>query len=173
MTTILLLVLMLPTPYQKPLTWLTPLINNHHQRVAFIAGCIAKEAGKSEQETEATILASLLHDIGVVVEKKEFQELVDTENSNENEFCHALVGSYLLNDLKIFPEIAQLVKYHHLPYGAKTNPISDTDVVPEMAYIIHLADRIDILLDRSKPALEQRQYIVDKITKSAEKKVPS
>jgi len=150
----------------KALDLVNPLINNHHQRVAFIAGSIAKEAGKTNKEIEDTVIASLLHDIGVVVEK-EFHELVTVEDDYDNELCHVLVGSFLLNGLNIFPAISMLVKYHHSPYGAKTNPLSDTDIIPETSYIIHLADRIDVLLDRSKPALEQRDFIISKISKVA------
>jgi len=153
----------------KALDLVNPLINNHHQRVAFIAGSIAKEAGKSTKEIENIIIASLLHDIGVVVEK-EFHELADPDDNYENEFCHVIVGSYLLDGLNIFPNISQLVKYHHSPYSAKTNPLSDTDEIPELAYIIHLADRIDILINRDKPALEQKSNILDKISKSATNK---
>lgn len=150
----------------KALDLVNPLINNHHQRVAFIAGCIAKEAGKSDKEIENVIIASLVHDIGVVVEK-EFHELVRDDEVYENEFCHVLVGAYLLKNLTLFPGMDMLVKYHHSPYRAKTNPLSDTDVIPELAYIIHLADRIDVSLDRSKSALEQKKDITDKLNKTA------
>lgn len=153
----------------KALDLVNPLINNHHQRVAFIAGSLAKEAGKSPKETEEIILASLLHDIGVVVER-EFHELASADDSYENEFCHVLVGSYLLEGLNLFPDIDMLVKYHHTPYSAKTNPLSDTDTIPESAYIIHLADRIDVLLNRKISALEQRSAVITKISKAAANK---
>lgn len=153
----------------RALDLVNPLINNHHQRVAFIAGSLAKEAGCSETEIENVILASLLHDIGVVVEK-EFHELVTVEEKYENELCHVLVGSYLLSGFKLFPELSMLVKYHHTPYGAKTNPLSDTDEIPELSYIIHLADRIDILLDRGIPALNQRKDVIKAISKGAKQK---
>lgn len=153
----------------KALDLVNPMINNHHQRVAFIAGSIAKEAGLSCREIENTVIASLLHDIGVVVEQ-EFHELVNESEAYENEFCHVMVGSFLLEGLKLFPGISMIVKYHHTPYGAKSNPLSEGEDIPETAYIVHLADRIDILLDRTKPALEQRHTITEKIMRSAKYK---
>ncbi|ADD67793.1 metal dependent phosphohydrolase [Denitrovibrio acetiphilus DSM 12809] len=153
----------------KALDLVNPLINNHHQRVAFIAGSIAREAGYTDKEVENVILASLVHDIGVVVEK-EFHELVGEEETYERELSHVLVGSYLLKDLNIFPDISQLVKYHHTPYKIEKNLLSETEAVPELAYIIHLADRIDIMLLRDKPALEQRNHVIKKISTAPKNK---
>jgi len=146
----------------RALDLVNPLINNHHQRVAFIAGCISKEAGYSDKETESVILASLLHDIGVVVES-EFHELASIEGGYENELCHVLVGAYLLQDLNLFKDLSMLVKYHHTPYSAKKNPLAENEKQPELSQIICLADRIDILLDRSMSTLDQRQFVADKI----------
>jgi putative nucleotidyltransferase with HDIG domain len=148
----------------KALDLVNPLINNHHQRVAFIAGMVAKELGLKSNEIEDIIISGLIHDIGVVVEA-EFHELVQPENAPENEFCHVMVGSYLLKDLHLFPNASLLVKYHHSPYGAENNPLSDTDEIPEGAYILHLADKVDVLLDRSSSALDQRGIISENINK--------
>jgi len=153
----------------KALDLVNPLINNHHQRVAFIAGSIAKEAGYSENEIENVILASLIHDIGVVVEK-EFHELVGEEETYERELSHVLVGYYLLKDFTVFPDIAMLIKYHHTPFKIENNLLSDDEEVPELAHVIHIADRIDILLDREKPALEQKDTVINYIKKSGDNK---
>jgi len=146
----------------KALDLVNPLINDHHQRVAFIAGSIAKEAGYSEDEIEDIILASLVHDIGVVVEK-EFHELVNDEEQYECELSHVLVGSFLMKDLHFFPNIPKLIKYHHTPYRIEKNLIDENEEVPETSNIIHLADRIDIALKRDVPALDQREKVTDKI----------
>jgi putative nucleotidyltransferase with HDIG domain len=153
----------------KALDLVNPLINNHHQRVAFIAGSIAKEMGYSDAEIENVILASLIHDIGVVVEK-EFHELAGEEETYEKELSHVLVGFYLLKDFKIFPDVAKLVKYHHTPYKIEDNLLGGKEEVPELAHVIHLADRVDILLHRDKPALEQREYVIERIRRSGENK---
>lgn len=153
----------------KALDLVNPLINNHHQRVAFIAGSIAKEMGYSDSEIESVVLASLIHDIGVVVEK-EFHELVGEEETYEKELSHVLVGYYLLKDFYIFPNVDMLVKYHHTPYKIADNLLSKDEEVPELAHVIHLADRIDILLHRDKPALEQKEYVIERIKRSGENK---
>lgn len=153
----------------RALDLVNPLINNHHQRVAFIAGCIAEEAGFTVRQTEDIIIASLIHDIGVVMEE-EFTELADIKTRNETELCHAIVGGQLMSCLKLFPHAPLLIKYHHSPYGGTHNPITPGEVIPESAFIIHLADRIDVLLKREVPCLDQRGYIKENINRMAELK---
>jgi HD-GYP domain-containing protein (c-di-GMP phosphodiesterase class II) len=153
----------------RALDLVNPLINNHHQRVAFIAGSIAAEAGMENKEIEDIILASLIHDIGVVMEN-EFAELTDTsDKKGDSEYCHAIVGSHLLTCLKLFPQLPQLVKYHHSPFGGEINHLAETcdEVIPEGALIIHLADRIDVLLKRSEPALDQKNAIIENVNRFA------
>lgn len=142
-----------------------PLINNHHQRVAFIAGSIAREAGCSDKEIENIILASLIHDIGVIMDD-EFRELAEyAPQKPENELCHAVVGAQLMSCLKLLPDLPPIIKYHHTPYAGGVNPIADeeNEEIPDSAGIVHLADRIDVLLKRDIPALDQRDDIRDNI----------
>jgi len=149
----------------RALDLVNPMINNHHQRVAFIAGSIAAEAGLPTADVEDIILASLIHDIGVVMEN-EFLELADTsEKKGDSEFCHAIVGSHLLTCLKLFPKLPALVKYHHSPYGGEINHLAETcdEVIPDGAMVIHLADRIDVLLNRSEPSLDQKNRIIENV----------
>ncbi|TCK60387.1 HD-GYP domain-containing protein [Seleniivibrio woodruffii] len=151
----------------RALDLVNPLINNHHQRVAFIAGSIAAEAGMSRSEIEDIILASLIHDIGVVMES-EFLELADvSDKKGDSEYCHAIVGSHLLSSLDLFPNLPALVKYHHSPYGGEINHLAETcdEVIPEGAMIIHLSDRIDVLLHRGEPALDQRIRISENVNR--------
>lgn len=148
----------------RALDLVNPLINNHHQRVAFIAGSLAQEAGYSEQDTENIIIASLIHDIGVVMEE-EFNELTNTKSTSESEFCHAIVGAQLMSCLKLFPETPELIRYHHSPYGGEHNPIEPGKKVPEKSMVIHLADRVDVLLKRDTPSLDQKANVIENINK--------
>ncbi|MCD8554874.1 HD domain-containing phosphohydrolase [Seleniivibrio sp.] len=151
----------------RALDLVNPMINNHHQRVAFIAGSIASEAGLPSKEIENIVLASLIHDIGVVMEN-EFLELADTsDKKGDSEFCHAIVGSHLLTCLKLFPELPALVKYHHSPYGGEINHLAETcdEVIPDGAMVIHLADRIDVLLSRTEPSLDQKNGIIENVNR--------
>lgn len=153
----------------RALDLVNPLINNHHQRVAFIAGSLAEEVGMDVRSVENIIIASLIHDIGVVMEE-EFTELTDIKSKNETELCHAIVGGQLMSCLRLFPEAPQLIKYHHSPYGGTHNPITPGEKIPDEAFVIHLADRIDILLKRDSSCLDQREQIKENINRMAELK---
>jgi HD-GYP domain-containing protein (c-di-GMP phosphodiesterase class II) len=138
-----------------------PYICDHHQRVAYIAGVIARECRLSEAEVNDIVSAAALHDIGVVAEK-EFKELAGTEFAG-NEYGHGFVGHLLFKGTETFDNISDIIRYHHTKwnYGKSVQDLGEK--LPEGALIIHLADRIDIMADRNKSALEQKSVIFDKI----------
>jgi HD-GYP domain-containing protein (c-di-GMP phosphodiesterase class II) len=134
-----------------------PYLSDHHQRVAYIAGTIARECGFSEDDVSNAVAAAALHDIGVVAEK-EFRELTVSEYTS-NEFGHGYVGYLLFRDIDKFGDIAEPIRYHHVKWSAG----KDDPAIPEISYILHLADRVDILMDRKLPALEQKKRVTEKI----------
>lgn len=139
-----------------------PFINGHHQRVAYIAGVLARECGLSEYEVQDIVAASALHDIGVVAEK-EFKELANPEFSG-HEYGHGYIGHLLFKDTDKFGSIAQMIRYHHEKWNHGKAARDLGSALPEGAFIIHLADRVDILTDRNKSALEQKAAVLDKIS---------
>ncbi|MGE4497868.1 MAG: HD-GYP domain-containing protein [Deferribacterales bacterium] len=138
-----------------------PFINSHHQRVAYIAGVIAREYGLPESTVNDVVAASALHDIGVVAEK-EFRELANPEFTG-HEYGHGYVGHLLFKNTEHFGDISGMIRHHHGKWNhGKTAYPADT-AVSEGALIIHLADRVDILTDRNKSALEQKASVMEKI----------
>ncbi len=136
------------------------LLKNHHRRVAVIAGYIGKVYGLSDEEMSRLVLSAALHDIGALsVEERDQLVHIDIENPHP----HAKLGSYMLDSFEPFKELSKVIFYHHWSYMDHDKYIEDIGVVPIESYIIHLADRIDILIDQNRPILDQVDQIVNEI----------
>ncbi|MCX8083359.1 MAG: HD domain-containing protein [Calditerrivibrio sp.] len=133
-----------------------PDLSNHHHRVAYISAAIASEYGLDNKKITDTIIAALIHDIGVMLES-EFRELSKFDNGEATRYNHSNVGAFLVNKLDSFKHLSDIISKHHLPW----NKFPETE---DEALIIHLADRIDILLKRGTPAYYQRKEVKEIIT---------
>ena len=133
----------------------SPLLNNHHKKVAYISYSIAKEMNLPNDEIKDIVLAAMLHDIGSfsIAERIKIMSLEAYEAELNH---HALVGYKLLKGFEPLSNAAHLVKYHHADY----NKAAD---VPLGSYIINLADRVSVLLNENREIFEQIPDIFEKI----------
>ena len=146
-------------------------INDHGKRVAFIALNISNELGLNPSDKHTIIIAGLLHDIGAFsLQDKlkaasfEFEFGYDTKEINK----HAELGYMLLRKFKPLSEMAEIIRYHHFTYK-ETEKLIDVDKnILLFSQIIHLADRIDILINRKSNILSQVKNIYDKISEYSE-----
>lgn len=136
------------------------LLKNHHRRVAVISFHIGKAYGLSGEKLSNLVITAALHDIGALT-VRERDELVrmDVENPQP----HARLGSYMLDSFAPFHEISRILFYHHWSYDRDDQWVGDKGKVPVESYILHVADRIDILLNATMPALAQRDDVTDRI----------
>ncbi|MHB1337065.1 MAG: HD-GYP domain-containing protein [Candidatus Humimicrobiaceae bacterium] len=145
-----------------------PSINNHGKRVAYIALNIANELELNPSDKNTIVIAGLLHDIGAF----SLQEKLKTANFefefeySSNEINkHGELGSMVLKKFNPLLEIAEVVRYHHRTYRESEKLINVGENILLFSQIIHLADRIDILINRKKEILNQIKNIYDRITK--------
>jgi len=137
---------------------ISPTVFNHHKQVAYIAAAIADEFGLSKEEQGEIIIAGTLHDIGAM----SLQERLDTLNFElDSPYQHAETGYLLLKTYAPFAKIADIVRYHHLPWRENRKP------VPLGSYILHLADRVAVLVDHHREILGQVEGIVRIIEKES------
>lgn len=136
------------------------LLKNHHRRVAVISFHIGKAYGLNEERLSNLVITAALHDIGALT-VSERDELVKMDV--ENPQPHAWLGSYMLDSFAPFHEISRILFYHHWSYDQDDQWVLDKGKVPIESYILHVADRIDILLDATAPALVQRDDVKDRI----------
>jgi len=137
-----------------------PALCNHHKKVAYIAYCIAKELDLPDSDLMDIALASILHDIGAfsVAERMcVVNALFDDSSCNQ----HALIGSRLLQDCKPLDNAATIIKYHHAHYSAAAHSI------PLGSYVVHLADRLSLLLNEGSEVLEQVPEIMAQIEENS------
>ncbi len=141
-----------------------PNITNHHKRVAYIAYNLAKQMNFSETEIKDLVLAGLLHDCGAVnlFERSSVYEF-EFGNSILERHSHGYKGWFILNEARELKVAAEIIKFHHIFWEEQFSGHLDAYQIPKSSYVLHLADRIDILIDRNTEILNQRKYIKEMI----------
>lgn len=137
------------------------LLKSHHRRVAIAAYHIGKYYGLNEEQLSDLVIASALHDIGALT-VKERDELVVMDI--ENPHPHARLGCYMLESFPPFEKVSNIVYYHHWSYQDNDSYIERVGPVPIESYIIHVADRLDILTNPSASIHQQKSLLIEKIT---------
>jgi len=138
-----------------------PALSNHHKKVAYISYSIAKEMDLPDSEIMDIVLAAILHDIGAF-SVSERMCVVNAFFDDVAHNQHALIGSRLLQDCKPLDNAAHIIKYHHAHYTEAARGI------PLGSYIVHLADRLSLLLNEGSEILEQVPEIIEKIEENKE-----
>lgn len=96
------------------------------------------------------VLSASLHDIGAL-SIKERNELIQMDVENLSPHCQ--LGSYMLDSFEPFKKISQIICYHHWHYDKNDLWIPEKGEVPIESYILHVADRIDILIQPNESLL--------------------
>ncbi|MEW6086951.1 MAG: HD domain-containing phosphohydrolase [bacterium] len=139
---------------------------NHHQRVAYIALSIAEELGLSSEEINELVLAGILHDAGAL----SLQQRMDALSFEiEKPHQHAETGYRLLESFTPLSKEALLIKYHHVPWEEGGGEEFHGEKVPLGSHILHLSDRIDVLIDREEDILGQVKGIYNRIEEQSVK----
>jgi putative nucleotidyltransferase with HDIG domain len=114
---------------------------DHGARVAYLVYHMLIEQNKytKEQIQDITMLA-LLHDIGAF-KTEQIEKIIEFETSAGKE--HSIYGYLFLKLFSPLGDIADAVLYHHTHYSKHPSIVCNN---LEISDIIHLADRIDILL---------------------------
>jgi len=143
-----------------------PRLINHHKRVCYIATSLASFMGFAHDELQKIYLASILHDIGAIA----FEDRLD---SVEFEYgggeTHGVLGGKLLSEFSPFANLAPLVMYHHTWWNHGKGKLHLAQDVPYPSHLIHLADRIAILVNDQEPILSQISSIEKDIIEQSEK----
>lgn len=142
----------------------TPLLAGHHKRVAYLAWNIADAMDLGEREKELIITAALIHDVGCL----SLQDRLDTlEFETKNPRYHCRVGELVLREFEPLKEVAEIIGRHHAPWAGGNGKVA---AAPVAAHVIHLADRIDILIDRGDKILHQEDRVFGRVEAESGKK---
>jgi putative two-component system response regulator len=126
-----------------------PFTGGHQQRVARLAGALARELGLSEEETKGVYVAAMLHDIGKISIPGEI--LVKTGQLNPIEYKyitqHSRAGYDILKMIEFPWPVAQTVLQHHENLDGSGYPqgLTGTDILID-ARIIRVADVVEAMV---------------------------
>ena len=140
---------------------------DHHKQVAYIALRIATEMGVAPETQRDIGLAGMLHDIGALSLEERLNAL---KFEADDPSRHAATGHLLLSEIDPLAgtNIARLVECHHVFWGHDDTKDNDDDVLLA-CHILHLADRIAVLIDKDQYILAQCDTIVEKINENSSK----
>ncbi len=139
----------------------SPVLVNHHLQVAYIALSLSDALGYDADMRQDIWTAAALHDIGAL----SLKERLDTfEFEYEKPAFHANVGYFLLRNFDPLAHSANLIHYHHIPWDYGKYSLINGDIVPVEAHILHLADRIAVLIQKEQEPLCQRPRIINAIS---------
>ena len=120
----------------------------HSQRVAHYSKLIAKAMGYGSTTCEKLYQACMLHDIGKVATPDSVLlkpgQLTDLEYKLIQE--HVKTSFNLLDNIPMYKELAEIVRFHHERYDGKGYPNGISgDAIPALARIMILADAFDAM----------------------------
>jgi len=147
---------------------ISPEIYDHHRRVAYISWQIARELALPERDRNNIVLAALMHDCGAVSMPNRLLTLLHFElndTDDPNLLRHAETGYMLLKKFRPFREIARIVRIHHHPWCSLNGRTPEATAIG--GNIIHVADRLDVLVKKSANPLLFRAEIVAQIKQNS------
>jgi len=140
---------------------ISPVLVNHHKQVAIIAYNLAKEKGLPWSKQKEIILAAILHDIGALTLEQRLTAL-DFEGKNLED--HMKTGYYLISEYTPFKSVAEIVRFHHVYWRGGKGREHNGQEVPMESHLLHLADRIAVLIKKDRGILNQVDDVYKKIT---------
>lgn len=142
----------LVSPLAKTFDLMSPAIGEHSLRVAYIALRLAEEMDLGADARREICLAGALHDIGAF-SLGERLDLLAFEETRPMQ--HAEAGYLLLRDFEPFREVAAMVRFHHLAWDHGAGEAHGGRPVPRGSHLLHLADRVAVLVTPNSAVLGQ------------------
>ncbi len=145
----------------KIVDMMSPAVGSHHMQVAYLAYRLSEELNLLNDKRFELFIAAALHDIGAF-SLQDRLDLLEFEDAKPGE--HSIAGALILDTFKPFSPMAQLVKFHHVPWKDGRGVTQEGESVPIGSHIIHIADRVAVKISRKTPVLSQVRGICDAIS---------
>ena len=125
-----------------------PYTAGHQQRVAQLAGAIAREMNLPEDRVESVVVAATLHDIGKIYEPSEILSKPDILTDIEFLMMkvHPEIGYDILKNIDFPWPVARIVRQHHERIDGSGYPdnLTDKEILLE-AKILAVADVVEAM----------------------------
>ena len=138
----------------------SPNLHNHHQQVAYLSYHLSREMGLETEDSLHLLLAGIVHDIGSL-SLMERMTLIRDESKEIS--SHALRGAVLLAKYTPFTTLAEIIRYHHLPWKHGEGAAHQGKPVPLGSHVLQLADRACALFTGGKHTLLQLPEVMERI----------
>lgn len=148
----------LAIPMIKAIDSFNFLLKSHHRRTAVVSYYLGKALNLSDNELFELIVAAALHDIGAL-SVQERDMLVNEDVINPDPHC--IMGHRMLASFDAFKNVSHIIRHHHIKYIDSLD--LDAGQILFQSHIIHLADRIDILISPNEFVLNQKTKVTEKI----------
>jgi len=143
-----------------------PALVDHHNQVAYIALSLGAELALPLEQRKELVVAGMLHDIGAFYLKERLQVL---QFEADNLRKHAEIGYSLLKGFQPFSSVAEIVRFHHMYWDKGKGSEFKGEPVPLGSHILHLADRVAVLLNKEQEVLGQVESISERIEEQSGK----
>lgn len=120
---------------------------NHQIKVGYIALCLGAEMGLPPEQQDALFMAGALHDVGAL----SLQERLDLLEFETQDQLHGERGYRLLRRFPPLARAAEFIRYHH----AHWRTARKREDIPLGSLILHLADRVAVVIDDHEHILQQ------------------
>ncbi|MFH1228607.1 MAG: HD domain-containing phosphohydrolase [Planctomycetota bacterium] len=135
-------------------------IHLHQQRVTVICLNLANRLQLTQSDKTTLFYAGLMHDMGLFLTTRE----VNTLKFDNDEFtAHCEEAYSMLNRIELLRDAAIPIRYHHDNWAGPNKSGLLKEKIPLLSQIIHLADRLEVLIQDDKDMAEQSQAIIDKV----------
>ena len=143
---------------------ISPHVTDLHRRTAYLAYQLGRQYGLSVPRCKDLAIAAALHDIGAT-SLKERLELINFETKATSE--HAEIGFLLISGYPAFAKAAEIVRFHHVNWDDGVGKTKMGMQVPVESHILHLADRVAVLIDARKEVLSQVKSISNRVKRKS------
>lgn len=137
-----------------------PSLDDHHKRVAYIAYSLANEMGFSKKDCCEVLLAGMLHDIGALSLQEKMNTLYFEVAAPHR---HAEAGAYLLRPFAPLATVADIIACHHVHWHSGDGNDHNGRTVPVLSHVLHLADRVAVLMKKTNNMYGQSCDIAKRI----------
>jgi HD-GYP domain-containing protein (c-di-GMP phosphodiesterase class II) len=138
-----------------------PALHGHHRRTAFIASQIAAALELQPPARRTLVLAAMMHDVGALslAERLETLNFEESETAEPGRDWHGEVGYQLLREFKPLAGAANVIRFHHVEWWDGRGHSHRGHEVPIASHLLHLADRVAVLVKDGREVLGQAPEI--------------
>lgn len=137
---------------------------DHHRRVAVMALEVGHAASLSPEDLVQLFKAAIIHDAGAVTFR---EKLALAQFDAQNTADHCSRGAEFAAGIRVLGRVPEIIFCHHDRWRGGNRSGLARSRIPLPARIIHLVDRVDVLLRPGVPVLEQRSAVLSQIRAGA------